>query len=74
MTAEMLGWSVLAGMLLVCLGVLLGATWTTQALQPKLRQQAEERRKLNNQWAVLRAARKELSRCPRCGYLITGRG
>lgn len=32
--------------LLVCVGLLLGASWTTQALQPKLRHQAEERRRL----------------------------
>lgn len=52
--------------LLVCLGMLLGTTWTTQALQPKLRRQAEERRRLNEEWAMLRTARRQRSGCPRC--------
>jgi hypothetical protein len=47
----------LGGVLLVCLGLLLGATWTIQALQPKLRQQATERRSLNEQWSVIRYVR-----------------
>lgn len=62
---------VLSGVLLVCLGVLLGATWTTQALQPRLRRQAEERRRLNAEWLAVRTARRKLGRCPRCGSLLT---
>ncbi|MGH3779169.1 MAG: hypothetical protein ACRDRO_00695 [Pseudonocardiaceae bacterium] len=64
---------VLSGVLLVCLGLLLGTTWTTQALQPRLRRQAEERRRLNEewltireQWSALRTARRQLAKCPRC--------
>jgi hypothetical protein len=62
----------LAGIvLLVCLslGVLLGMTWTVQALQPNLRRQAEERRRLNAQWQDVREAGKRGGpvRCPRCG-------
>jgi hypothetical protein len=49
---------VLGGMLLVCLGVLLGSAWTIQALQPKLRQQADERRKLNEEWRMVRTAQR----------------
>jgi hypothetical protein len=65
---EMLG-----AVLLVCLGLLLGTTWTTQALQPKLRQQAEERRRLDEEWSALHAARQQLSTCPRCGYALNKR-
>ena len=62
----------LAGIvLLACLslGVLLGMTWAVQALQPDLRRQAEERRRLNAQWQDVREAGKRAGpvRCPRCG-------
>jgi hypothetical protein len=58
--------TVLGAVLLVCLGLLLGTTWTIQALQPKLRRQAEERRRLNEEWAAVRTARRQRDRCPRC--------
>lgn len=58
--------TVLGALLLVCLGLLLGATWTTQALQPTLRRQAEERRRLNEEWVAVRTARQQRGRCPRC--------
>jgi hypothetical protein len=48
----------LGAVLLVCLGLLLGATWTTLALQHKHRQLAEERRWLNEQWVMIRTARR----------------
>lgn len=53
----------------LCLGMLLGAAWTAQALQPKLRRQADERRRLNAEWQVMRDTRRsvQLVRCPRCG-------
>lgn len=57
----------LAAVLLVCLGLLLGTAWTTQALQPKLRHQAEERRRLNEEWLALRAVRQRHGECPSCG-------
>jgi sulfite exporter TauE/SafE len=57
----------LSGVLLVCLGLLLGMTWTIQALQPKLRRQAEERRRLNEEWSAVRMARWQRGECPRCG-------
>lgn len=55
----------MCGTLLVCIGLLLGAAWTTQALQPRLREQAEERRRLNEGWLALSAARRR-GQCPRC--------
>jgi sulfite exporter TauE/SafE len=58
---------VLSGIMLVCFGLLLGSTWTIQALHPTLRRQAEERRRLNEEWAALRTAHEQRHRCPRCG-------
>jgi hypothetical protein len=57
---------VCGGLLLVFLGLLLGATWNTQVSQPKLRRQAEERRRLNEEWAAIRTIRRERNECPRC--------
>ena len=64
---------VLSGVLLVCLGLLLGTTWTIQALQARLRRQAQERRRLNEEWlaireewSVIRTTRHQLAKCPRC--------
>lgn len=57
----------LTAVVLVCLGLLLGTAWTTQALQPRLRRQAEERRQLNEEWAALRIAHEQQNRCPHCG-------
>ncbi|MGH3870605.1 MAG: hypothetical protein ACRDSR_03655 [Pseudonocardiaceae bacterium] len=57
---------VLGAILLVCLGLLLGSTWTVEALQPKLRRQAEERRRLNEEWSAIRMARQRRGVCPRC--------
>lgn len=65
-TRQVLAWAVLGAVLLVCLGLLLGAAWTIQALQPKLRHQAEERRRLNEEWLAVRAARQQRGVCPRC--------
>lgn len=72
MTFQAMVWFALGGLLLCCIGMLFGATWTTQALQPKLRQLADGRRRLNNEWVAVRAARQRLERCPRCGYPLTG--
>lgn len=63
----------LGGVLLVCFGLLLGATWTIQASQPKLRRQAEERRVLNDEWAALHIVRQQLNVCPRCGIPLAER-
>jgi hypothetical protein len=64
---------VLSAVLLICLGLLLGTSWTVQALQPKLRRQAEERRRLNEEWSAVRAARRRQCECPRCGSPLTDR-
>ncbi|MDQ2884237.1 MAG: hypothetical protein M3Y48_24620 [Actinomycetota bacterium] len=64
---------VLSGVLLVCLGLLLGATWTIQALRPKLERQAEERRRLNEEWLAVRTARRQRGTCPRCGSPLSER-
>ena len=51
--------------LLICLGVLLGGSWTSQALQADFRHRAEQRRQLNEEWQAIRAARHH-NHCPRC--------
>jgi hypothetical protein len=51
--------------LLICLGLLLGGSWTNQALQVTLRRQAEERRKLNEEWRAIRGRQQE-GQCPCC--------
>ena len=58
---------VLGAALLVCFGLLLGSSWTVQALQPKLRRQAEERRRLNEEWSAVLATRVRQGTCLRCG-------
>lgn len=68
MTAQLV-----AGMLLVCLGLLLGASWTIQAVQPKLRRQAEERRRLNEEWSAVRTARRQRAECPHCATQLSER-
>lgn len=57
----------LGGVLLVCLGMLLGWSWTVQAVQPKLRHLAAERRRLNEEWSAVHNARRQRDECPRCG-------
>jgi hypothetical protein len=52
------GLTALAAVLLVCLGLLLGVSCTAQALHHKHRQLAEERRWLNEQWLMIRTARR----------------
>jgi len=67
-TRQVLCWALLAALLLVWLGLLLGATWTTQALQARFRRQAEERRRLNAAWAAVHATAHHGEKCPHCGY------
>ncbi|MDQ3825727.1 MAG: hypothetical protein M3319_05005 [Actinomycetota bacterium] len=67
-----------AGLVLLaclCVGMLLGTTWTVQALQPKLRRQAEERRRLNAEWQAVRDAQQLVQSlwCPRCVCLLPAR-
>lgn len=66
-TPQVLGWLALGALLFVSFGILLGAAWMTQALRPRLRRQAEERRRLNQEWVAVREACLSLERCPRCG-------
>jgi len=56
----------LGGLMLICLGLLLGSSWTVQALETKLQRQAEERHKLNEEWLAIRAARQLQGKCARC--------
>ena len=64
---------VLGAILLVCLGLLLGAAWTVEALQYKLRRQAEERHRLNEEWSAIRTARRRRGVCPRCASPLSER-
>ena len=73
MTRQVLSWGLLGGALLIFLGLLLGWAWTSQALQPKLRKQAEERRRLNEEWAAVRTARRQRTECPRCSSRLSER-
>jgi hypothetical protein len=63
----------LGGLILLCLGLLLGTSWTIQAVQPKLRRQAEERRRLNEEWLAVRAARQQQDECPLCAISLMER-
>lgn len=65
------GITVLVGLLTLCLGMLLGATFTVQALDRQFRRLAIKRRELN----ALRLTLQESSaRCSRCGNLILSAG
>jgi hypothetical protein len=57
----------------LCSGMLFGTAWTIQALQPKLRRQAEERRSINAEWQALRNTQQsvQLVRCLRCGCRLS---
>ncbi len=57
---------ILGGLLLIFLGVLIGASWTTQATQSQFRRQAKERRRLNDEWAAIRTVRRQQTECQRC--------
>ncbi|MGH3973834.1 MAG: hypothetical protein ACRDS9_10995 [Pseudonocardiaceae bacterium] len=63
MTSQVLGLVLLGAALLVCLMLLLEAL-TNHALESRLRQQAEERRRLNEEWAALRTARRQQGQDP----------
>lgn len=65
--------ALLSAVLVLSSGALIGTSWATLALQPKFRRQAEERRRLNNEWLALRAARQQQSECPGCGNLLIDR-
>ena len=56
---------ILSAGLLICLGLLLGGSWTSQALQAEFRRRADQRRQLHEEWQAIRAARHH-NQCPRC--------
>jgi hypothetical protein len=51
--------------LLICLGLLLGGSWTSQALQADYRHRAEQRRQLAEEWQAVRTARHH-NQCQHC--------
>jgi hypothetical protein len=57
---------VVGAVLLICLGMLLGTSWTVNFQHRKFRQQADERRRFNEEWSVVYAARRKRDECPRC--------
>ncbi|HEY6422617.1 MAG TPA: hypothetical protein VIY28_05075 [Pseudonocardiaceae bacterium] len=73
MSTQVLTGMAVVAVLLVCFGLLLGVAWTTQAVQPRLRQWAEERRQLDEEWSRLRTFRHRRSECPRCARRLTER-
>jgi uncharacterized membrane-anchored protein YhcB (DUF1043 family) len=52
---------VLAAILLVCFGMLIGCTFSNLLLAVRDRQQAAVQRSLNEQWQELEAARQEIA-------------
>jgi hypothetical protein len=56
----------------LCVGMLLGTTFTVQAIRPEFRRQARERRRLNAEWQAIQQAEQLIqpTRCPRCGHLV----
>jgi hypothetical protein len=56
--------------LLICLGLLLGGSWTRQALRADYRHRAEQCRQLTEQWQALRTAR-HYNRCPHCTHPLS---
>lgn len=50
---------VLVGVLLVCLGLLLGMAWSTQTLDRRLRRHSEVSRRLNEESSAVRLARQQ---------------
>lgn len=61
-------------LVLLCLGLLLGASWTSQTHLPERRQLAAERRRLNEEWAAVRTARQQRLHCPRCAGPLLEQG
>ncbi|MGH3773950.1 MAG: hypothetical protein ACRDRW_21585 [Pseudonocardiaceae bacterium] len=62
------GWVAgLGGLLLLCLGALVGNSWTDQALSRRYQRLALERRELT-EWR--RTLRETSLRCARCGNLM----
>ncbi|HEY6424116.1 MAG TPA: hypothetical protein VIY28_12890 [Pseudonocardiaceae bacterium] len=62
--------AVILGLLLLCLGALMGSSCTVGVLDQQYRRLAVERQELNERRRTLREARLRLVRCPRCAKLI----
>ena len=60
----------IVGLLLLCLGALVGSAWTVQALNRQYRRLAIERRELNKQHRALQEISLPLARCVWCAGLI----
>ncbi|MGH3752808.1 MAG: hypothetical protein ACRDRP_08960 [Pseudonocardiaceae bacterium] len=58
-------------LLLLCLGTLVGSSWTVQALDQQYRRLAIEQRKLNERRRALEETSLPLPRCAWCANLIT---
>jgi len=56
----------LGALLSISMGALIGSAWTTQALEGRFRHHAAERRRLNQEWAAVRALRERQRRCIDC--------
>jgi uncharacterized protein YneF (UPF0154 family) len=56
----------LGGLLLVFLGILIGTIWTIIATRSQISRQAKERRRLNEEWAAIRAVHRQQTECVRC--------
>lgn len=65
-----------AAAVLICIGGLLGASWTTQMLETVSRRHAAERRVLDEAWRALEASRHRQGqvRCAHCDRRLTGSG
>lgn len=61
-----------AGLLLIGLGALIGSSWTVQALEARSRHHAAERRRLNEEWSAVRAYRAQQRRCVDCEDRVVG--
>lgn len=57
--------------LLISLGLLLGSSWTNQFLQSRFSRQAEERRRLNEEWSAIHAARQQQRESSRCASAMS---
>ncbi len=64
----------IVGLLLLCLGTLVGSSWTVQALDRQYRRLAIEQRELNESRRTLQETSLPLTRCVWCAKLIDSSG
>lgn len=68
---------VVAAVVLICLGGLIGATWTTQVMGTVSRRHATERKNLNDGWRALQDAKQsdgDPVHCARCHQTLAMSG